>query len=95
MPVKIDRQIAEEIRTLVREGMTQKEASYRFGLAKSTVSMIVANKIWSNHEDPDHHHRAVAVDHSGDSPPEPRQHADEVMPRARLAASLPLKEQRP
>ena len=68
MPVKIDRQIAEEIRALVREGMTQKEVAYRVGLSKSAVSMIVANKVWSNHEDPDHHHRAAAVDRDGDSP---------------------------
>jgi hypothetical protein len=46
MPVKIDRQKAEEIRELVRQGVTQKEVSYRTGLAKSTVSMIVANKVW-------------------------------------------------
>jgi DNA-binding NarL/FixJ family response regulator len=46
MPVKIDRQIAEEIRALVRQGVTQKEIAYRVGLSKSTVSMIVANKVW-------------------------------------------------
>jgi len=68
MPIKIDRQIAEEIRALVREGMTQKEAAYRVGLSKSAVSMIVANKVWSNHEDSDHHRRAAAVDRDGDSP---------------------------
>jgi hypothetical protein len=50
LPVKIDRQIAEEIRALVREGMTQKEVSYRVGLSKSTVSMIVANKVWRDDE---------------------------------------------
>ena len=51
MRPKIDLQKAEEIRHCVREGISQKEMTYRTGLTKSTVSMIVANKIWKNNQE--------------------------------------------
>jgi len=54
MPVKIDPLMAAVIRELVRQGVTQKEVSYRTGLSKSAISMIVANKVWKQKQEPEH-----------------------------------------
>lgn len=53
MRPKIDLETAEEIRRRIRAGATQKEITYETGLAKSTVSMIVANKIWKKEQSSD------------------------------------------
>jgi DNA invertase Pin-like site-specific DNA recombinase len=46
MRPKIDQEKADLIRQLYRAGTPGKILAYQFGLNKSTVSMIVNNKIW-------------------------------------------------
>lgn len=44
--IKINQEIADEIRKLQKQGLTYKELCDKFNLAKSTISYIVNNKIW-------------------------------------------------
>lgn len=46
MKPKITYEQAEEIRRLFREGVPGKEIAHQYGVTKSTVSMIVNDKIW-------------------------------------------------
>jgi hypothetical protein len=45
---KIDLPTAETIRRLYRAGTPGKILAWRFGLNKSTISMIVNDRIWSS-----------------------------------------------
>ena len=47
MTPKIDQATADKIRKLYRDGIPNKILAWRFGLAKSTISMIVNGRTWS------------------------------------------------